>query len=51
MSYVQRLVESIADELIDEPVVVSRHPQALQKFDLVNQILGHLATILTAGIV
>jgi hypothetical protein len=48
MSYVQRLVESIADELIDEPVVVSRHPQALQKFDLVNQILGHLATILTA---
>jgi hypothetical protein len=48
IAYVQRLIESVGDELIGEPLIVHRHAGALQKFDAVNQILGHLASILKA---
>lgn len=48
IAYVQRLLEATGDELIGEPVVVHRHAGVLQNFDLVSQILGHVAAILTA---
>ncbi len=49
IAYVQRLIESVGDELIGEPLIVHRHAGALQKFDAVDQILGHLAAVLKAG--
>jgi hypothetical protein len=48
LAYVRRLVESIGDELANEPVFVCRHSAALQKFDLAAQILGQLGTVLLA---
>lgn len=49
IAYVQRLIESIGDALIGEPLIVHRHAGALQKFDAADQILGHLASILKAA--
>jgi hypothetical protein len=48
LAYVRRLIESIGDELVNEPVIVGRHAAALQKFDLAAQILGQLGTVLLA---
>jgi hypothetical protein len=48
LGYVQRLLESLGDELIKDLFLVQRHGQSLQSLDLVNQILGHVATILCA---
>jgi hypothetical protein len=49
IAYVQQLIESIGDELIGEPLILQRHAGALQKFDAANQILGHIASILSAS--
>jgi hypothetical protein len=48
LAYVQRLLESLGDELITEPVVVRNHARALQSIDIAGQILAHLARILVA---
>lgn len=48
LAYVQRLLESMGDELITEPVVVRNHARALQSIDIAGQILAHLARILVA---
>lgn len=48
IAYVQRLLENASDDLIGNPIVVNRHAQALQAFDIANQILGHLARIIQA---
>jgi hypothetical protein len=48
IALVARLIETMGDELADEPVVVHRHPATLQNFDLTVQTLRHLARILTA---
>jgi hypothetical protein len=45
---VARLIETMGDELADEPVVVHRHPGTLQNFDLAVQTLRHLGRILAA---
>lgn len=48
LGYVSRLLDTIGDALTDEPALIQRHAKALQNFDLACQILGHLATVLTA---
>ncbi len=48
LAYVQRLLETVGDELIAEPLFVQRHAQTLQGIDLASQILAHIATIITA---
>jgi hypothetical protein len=48
LGYVQRLLESLGDELIADLFLVQRHGQSLQSLDLVGQILGHVAAILRA---
>jgi hypothetical protein len=48
LGYVQRLLENLGDELINDLFLVQRHGQSLQSLDLVSQILGHVATILHA---
>ena len=48
LAYIQRLLEAIGSELINDPIMVQRHAIVLQNFDLASQVLGHLANILTA---
>ena len=48
LGYVQRLLENLGDELINDLFLVQRHGQSLQSLDLVGQILGHVAAILLA---
>ena len=46
LSYVRRILDRLGEDLVSNPVVVHRHAQALQSFDLVNQLLGHLARVI-----
>ena len=48
LAYIARLIETIGDDLADEPAVIHRHPSTLQNFDLAVQILEHLSAVLTA---
>lgn len=48
LSYVQRLLDDVGDALVEDPVLLRRHPSALQAFDLAGKILGHLGAILAA---
>jgi hypothetical protein len=48
LGYVQRLLENLGDELINDLFLVQRHGQSLQSLDLVSQILGHVAAVLMA---
>ena len=49
LAYVQRLLETVGDELIAEPLFVQRHAQTLQGIDLASQILAHVAAIIVAA--
>ncbi len=46
LSYVRRILDRLGEDLVSNPVVVHRHAQALQRFDLVSQLLGHLARVI-----
>jgi hypothetical protein len=48
LGYVQRLLESLGDELIADLLLIQRHGKSLQRLDLVGQILGHVSVILRA---
>lgn len=46
--YLQGLLDAMSSELSSDMDVVGRHGAALQNFDLISQILGHLEAILSA---
>ena len=48
VAHVRRLLEEVSGTLIGDSAVVERHAEVLQTFDVVDQILGHLARIMTA---
>ena len=48
LAYVGRLLESLGDDLCNEPLVVARHAEKLQNLDIASQILGHVAAIIVA---
>lgn len=48
IEYVQRLLEMMGDQLAGDPVILQRHSRALQGFDLMSQILGHIARVVVA---
>lgn len=49
LGYVRRLLDVVGDELADDPIMLQRHGQTLQNFDMACQIVGHLAAILGAS--
>lgn len=49
LAYVGRLLDTVGDELSDDPVMLQRHAQSLQNFDLACQIMGHISAILGAS--
>jgi hypothetical protein len=43
-----RLLEAVGDELSDDPVLLQRHGDALQRFDIACQIISHLGAVIGA---
>ena len=48
LNYVVRLIENMGDQLAGDPLVLHKHARSLQNIDLANQILSHLAELVTA---
>ena len=48
LDHVQRMLEGVAGDLIDDAALVQRHSEALQRFDNACQILNQLSAILKA---
>jgi len=45
---VRRLMETVGDEFSEDPALLMRYAEALQRFDFGCQILAHLAAVLSA---
>lgn len=45
IEYARRLLDAISDRLIADPIILNRHQCTLQSFDIVGQLLGHLAKV------
>lgn len=45
IDYARRILEAMGDRLASDGVIVARHAATLQGFDLVGQMLGHLAAV------
>jgi len=48
IDYAWRLLNAVADELSDDPVLLQRHGDALQRFDIACQMITHLGAIVGA---
>ncbi|HEX7851264.1 MAG TPA: PilZ domain-containing protein, partial [Sphingomonas sp.] len=49
LDHVQRMLDGVAGDLIDDAALVQRHGEALQRFDNACQILNQLSAILKAA--
>ena len=49
LDYINRLLESVGDQLVADPVMLQRHGVALQSFDLIGQMIGHISNIIAAA--
>lgn len=47
--YVQRLLDSLGEDLVEDPILLQRHARALQNLDRASQTLEHLGAILNAS--
>ena len=47
--YVQRLIDALGEELVEDPVMLQRHMRVLQNLDRASQMLEHLGTVLGAS--
>lgn len=43
---IRREIDQIGDVLSSDPILLTKHAMALQALDRVDQVLGHLATVL-----
>ena len=48
IDHARRLLEAVGDELSDDPVLLQRHGDALQRFDIACQIISHLGAVIGA---
>jgi hypothetical protein len=48
IALLQRLIDGLGEELTDDPLVVQRHLQAIQRLDQASQVLSHLGAVLGA---
>lgn len=46
LAYMRRIIGAVGETLANDGPVVMRHGSTLQQFDLVEQVLFHLATVL-----
>jgi len=49
ITHVQRLIDALGEELIEDPVMLQRHMRLLQNLDRASQILEHLGKVLGAS--
>lgn len=49
IDYARRMLEAMGDQLSADSAVVFRHSVALQSFDIVGQMLGHIATVIRSS--
>lgn len=49
IEHARRLLEAMGDQLAADPAILQRHVRAMQGFDLVGQILGHVAKVIRTG--
>ena len=48
LQFLRRMVILMGEKLSADPILLSRHADVLQNFDRVEQMLGHLASVVTA---
>jgi hypothetical protein len=46
--YVQRLIDALGEELVEDPVMLQRYSGVLQNLDRASQVLAHLGMVLAA---
>ena len=49
LDYLRRHLDLLGEALANDVALLRRYPQQLQAIDFVNQILGHLGQIISAG--
>lgn len=49
LEYARRILDLMGDELSSDPAIIARHIRALQSFDIVGQILGHIANLVRSS--
>lgn len=49
LEYARRMLDLLGDELSGDAAVVMRHTRALQSFDIVGQVLGHLTNVIRSS--
>jgi hypothetical protein len=45
IEYAQRLLEAVGDCFVSDPDILERHETTMQSFDIIGQLLGHLAKV------
>lgn len=45
IDYTRRVLQAMGERLANDPLVIARHPETLQGFDVVGQMLGYLGSI------
>lgn len=45
IDYARRMLQAMGERLANDPLVIARHPETLQGFDVVGQTLGHLGVV------
>jgi hypothetical protein len=49
LEFARRLLDLMGDELSSDRAIVSRYGRALQSFDIVGQMLGHLTNVIRSS--
>jgi hypothetical protein len=49
IDHARQILDLMGEELAGDPTVVMRHETALQSFDIVGQVLCHLASVIGSG--
>jgi len=46
IEYIRRMLDALGGKLAADPIVLQRHAQTMQSFDLIAQMLGHVAGVI-----
>ena len=49
LDYIRRLLDSVGNNLANDPEMLHRHAVTLQSFDLIGQMIGHVSSIVAAA--
>ena len=49
LDYVRRMLETMGDQLSNDPILIRRHAVALQSLDIVGQILAHVGYVIRSS--